>query len=366
MNMRSTFLKPLMLAFLCFLLIPVLLLAAYIGYTQHAGRTVDLAVLLPLAGGGFAAGYFGFVRVAKAFRRRFQTILSGMNEMLEGERRQLQSNIAITSADEFGKLGEAFNDLQAYIAEKYAGVERELQLAYAIQNNLLPTGVREIGGFRIAAACRQTIEVGGDLCDIVQLADGKVAVIVGDVAGKGMQAALIMSAAMALFRREVRKGGTAGEVLTGLNRMVFRALQGRSYVTAGLAILDTGKGVVEYAGAGHLSPYMLRGDALEEVEMPSLPLGIVGEAAYRNRHIELPPGSKLFMLTDGMIEAEAADGEMIGFERFEILLGELSPDWPIERQAEALMEWTATARGSGRTDDRTIVIIESRTPSPLL
>lgn len=349
-----------MLAFISCLLIPVLLLGVYIGTAQATGNTAGWSIMLLLAGGGMAAAFAMFFRIARTFRRRFYAIVTGMDTMLKGGRRSLQSKMSVTGTDELGQLGATFNELQDYVAQRYSGMEQELQLAYNAQQNLLPGSVREIAGFGIAAACRQTWEVGGDFYDIVQLGESRVAVFAGDVAGKGLQAALVMSAMMALFRREIRKGGSAGEVLSRLNRMMFKALQGQLFVTAGLAILNRDETAITYASAGHMPPYVLRGGTLEELEPSSLPLGIRSEVVYQNHRIDVPSGSRLVLFSDGMVESDAPDGKMIGFDRFKGLLLELNGTQTLARLAEALMEQTEQPRNNGRSDDRTVVLIERK------
>ncbi|MDF2650292.1 MAG: hypothetical protein K0Q73_6097 [Paenibacillus sp.] len=353
----STFLIPLMLAFLSLLLVPVGLLLIYVWILQVRENEMNPLYLFLFAGCGFIIGYLCFLQVAKAFRQRFRVMITGIRTMMDGDRKMLQSTMPISSTDEFGQLGLAFNDLQKYIAGQYAEVERELQLAFVVQQNLLPQNEHSIAGFHIAALCRQTKEVGGDFYDIVSLNEGKFAIIVGDVVGKGLQAALLMTVVMSLFRREIRVGGTAGDVLVRLNRQLFQALQGQLFITAGLAIFDRNESTLTYANAGHMPPYLLREGRLAEEIHPSLPLGIIAEATYQSHIIDYPQGTRFVMYTDGMVESQREDGEMIGFESFERYLLELSEGKLLE-QAEALMERISVSIDRRREDDRTVVIVE--------
>ncbi len=349
----STFLIPLLLAFLGLLLVPVGLLLTYIWILQVRGDEVNPIYLFIFAGFGFTIGYYCFLQVAKALRQRFREMIIGIRAMVEGDRKILKSTMPIKSSDEFGQLGLAFNDLQGYIAGQYAEVERELQLAFIVQMNLLPHDELSCAGFQIAALCRQSKEVGGDFYDVVQLTERRVAVIVGDVVGKGLQAALLMTAVMSLFRA----GGTAADVITRLNQQMFQALQGELFITMGLVIFDQDESMLMYAAAGHMPPYLLQEGQLVEMIHPTLPLGIIAEAVYQNQAIHFPQGSRFVMYTDGMIESQRKDGSMIGFESFEQYLLDLSGG-TLSQQVETIMERISETADRNREDDRTIVMVE--------
>jgi serine phosphatase RsbU (regulator of sigma subunit) len=354
----STFLKPLTIAFLSLLLLPVVSLLWFVAYEQAAGREPRLSILLTLAGAGFMLGVLGFLIIGLRFRRAFRTMISGISVMLEGNRELLRSKMPVRTSDEIGQLGHAFNELQTYITQKYVGLEQELALAYSVQHRLLPEGYREIGVFGIAAACKQTKEVGGDLYDIMDLGEGRMAVIVGDVTGKGMPAALLMTATLALFRREARSGASAADVLSALNRMIAPAVQKKLFITLGLAIFDESRNTVEYASAGHMPPYVVTKGELREVSVSSMPLGIFAEAKYRNQYIPFPGGSRLILYTDGIVEGHGEDGEMLGFEQFEPYLLQSFAAEGIEGQLDVLMNRFAQAGGGRYPDDRAAVIIE--------
>ncbi len=357
LTLTSTFLVPLMLIFLGLLLVPIGVLLGYVWILELRGGEMNLLYLFLIAGCGFTIGFLCFLLVARAFRGRFRAMITSIRSMMEGDRMMLQSKMPVVSADEFGQLSLAFNDLQAYIAGQYAGVEQELQMAFTVQQRLLPQGELSIASFDVASRCRQTNEVGGDFYDVIPLSESKFAVIVGDVAGKGLQAALIMSAVMSLFRRGIRAGETAGDVLTRVNRQLAQALQGQLFITAGLAIFDRDLSEIAYANAGHMPPYLLHDGRLEEALYPSLPLGISVETTYQTHAIACPKGSRLVIYTDGMVEGQRGDGEMIGFDGFEQYLLETG-NQTLSEQVEALIERCSGSVGRHRADDLTIVMVE--------
>jgi len=354
-----SFLTPLLLAFIALLLLPVALLIVYVWYVQVAEHNWKATTLLLVAVIGFFVGYIGFLQVAKAFRRRFQDMIGAITSLMKGDRQQLKGKITVSDSDEFGQLGMAFNDLQQFTSNKYANIEQELQLAFYVQQSLLPRDEYELSNFQIAAICRQTKDVGGDFYDIVKLGDHKFACLVGDVANKGMQAALLMSASMSLFRREMKLGGSAGEILTRLNRHLYQALQAKIFVTVGLAIYDLtiDKETVEYANAGHMPPYLLIDGELTDFIYPSMPLGVSRDSQYKSHKIQLPIGSRFIMYTDGMIESMRGDGTMVGFEGFEQYLLQLDSSSEPIQQVNHLMKQVVPKVFNKTEDDMTIVML---------
>jgi len=355
-----SFITPLLLAFIALLLLPVALLIVYVWYIQVAEHNWKATTLLLVAVIGFFVGYIGFLQVAKAFRRRFQDMIGAITSLMKGDRQQLKGKIEVSHSDEFGQLGMAFNDLQQFTSNKYANIEQELQLAYYVQQSLLPREEYELCHIQIAAICRQTKVVGGDFYDIVKLGDHKFACLVGDVANKGMQAALLMSATMSLFRREMNLGGSAGDILTRLNAHLYQALQAKIFVTVGLAIYDKSNGelMIQYANAGHMPPYLLVDGVLTDYIYPSMPLGVSPDSQYRSHSIEIPAGGRFIMYTDGMIESMNEQGTMVGFEGFEqYLLGLNSELEPIQ-QINQLMNSIVPKVANKAEDDMTIVMLK--------
>ncbi|MBO9606064.1 MAG: SpoIIE family protein phosphatase [Paenibacillaceae bacterium] len=355
-----TFVPSLLTAYLLLLALPVALLLVCLRVGNASGGAAFPTMLFIVAGvlGIVFFGLFG--GVARRFRRRFRRMIDGMNAMAAGDRAAVQGRMPIDAGDEFGRLSRAFNELQAYWIERNDAALRELQLSDRLQRRLLTAGRQRLNGFAVAAECRQTREVGGDLYDVVPLGDNRFAVLIGDVAGKGMQAALLMSAVMALFRREVRLGGSAADVLTRLNRLLYPALRGRTCVTAGLALYDGRAGEIAYAGAGHMPPYVWADGAWHEIAVASWPLGVMEDVSYRERAISLPAGAKLLLYTDGLIETTRADGTFLGFDGFAALLAELdAAQPPQELLPDLLARVDACGDGAtGEADDRTAVLLE--------
>jgi serine phosphatase RsbU (regulator of sigma subunit) len=196
---------------------------------------------------------------------------------------------------------------------------QELELARALQQRLLPPSELERPGFALAARNLAARGVAGDFYDYFESADGTLHFAVADVAGKGMAASLIMATVKALLPW-VAAGRPVDAALDELNRRLADLLGPREFVALALAAYQPATGRLELSNAGLPDPYLLRGSAPVEVRaveapLPRLPLGRLRHHAYRRLILELAPGDRLLMLTDGLPEAPMAVDEPLGYER---------------------------------------------------
>lgn len=355
----ASFIKPLTISFFSLILIAVLRPVFYVlRVTVGSPREpLDIWVMFALAGSALIFGLFLFLLLAWQLRTEIQELIRGLFSLLQGDRAWLYDRMPIMSQDEVGQLGLAFNRLQEHISREYREVEQEMQLAYQVQQRLLPPAAHLIGGCRITAVCLPVREVGGDLYDIVRLSEDRFAVLAGDVSGHGMPSALVMSAILVLFRAEVRRGGSAGELLNRLNQSMVDTLQGNMFVTLGLGIFDLRKGTLEYASAGHMAPYLLRGGQVTQIPCSSLPLGISKAETYRQVVIPILAADRFVLYTDGVVEAMDENGKMFGFPEFEHYLSLLNQAESARGQLDALVKNLPRNRGS-HDDDLTIILVE--------
>lgn len=280
----------------------------------------------------------------------------GIRSLLHGKRSRLHETVPVTSNDEIGQLASAFNELQTIVAAKYESLDKELALASEMQLQLLPVSRVHTGRWTVVSRFRPAREVGGDLFDIVPLGDSRLAVLIGDVSGKGMPAALLMSAALALFRAEIQAGGTPAEIVTRLNRSLSEMLRGDMYVTLGLAIFDASDLTVRYASAGHVAPYLIGAGGVTQIPVCSLPAGIDADEAFGESSFPFHPGDRLVLYTDGVVEANDRHGDMLGFDRFERVLQDMDP----VESAEAQLAWLngqLPEEGAPDEDDRTLLLV---------
>src|SRR6202158_4798823 len=200
--------------------------------------------------------------------------------------------------------------------------EKELQLARELQGRLLPPPEIAGEGYRVAARNLAARLVAGDFYDSFLLPDGAVGVAVGDVAGKGMAAALIMASVKAMLPL-IAAERSAADTLRELNRRLAAELAGREFVALAFARFEPAGGRIELANAGLPDPYLLaagKPPAPQVVPGPRLPLGVRREVEYRSLALRLGPGDRLLLLTDGFAEAPTARGQPLGYGALASLL----------------------------------------------
>ncbi|HTX75575.1 MAG TPA: PP2C family protein-serine/threonine phosphatase, partial [Terracidiphilus sp.] len=231
-----------------------------------------------------------------------------------------------------------------YIAEADArqrALEQEYHSAQELQQVLVPEAIPALTGCTVASVYRPAQEVGGDFFQVIPQEGGGVVVIIGDVSGHGLHAAMTVALIVGAIRSTVETTQEPAEILTALNRRLHGRLHG-GFATCLAARVDAG-GNCMIANAGHLPPF-LNG---KEVELePALPLGIAAEAEYRSAKLKLEAGSRLTLYTDGVLEARNAEGELFGFERVR--------EWSARRAEEIAAE----AQRFGQEDDITVLTLE--------
>ncbi|MGA9673553.1 MAG: SpoIIE family protein phosphatase [Terracidiphilus sp.] len=227
------------------------------------------------------------------------------------------------------------------MSRRQALLDSELAAAHEVQKLLVPEHRGNIPGFTIESVYEPAQQVGGDFFQIVPASEGGLVLVVGDVAGKGLPAAMLVSVIVGAICGLSEYTQDPAELLAGLNeRLVGRAGGGFSTALAAHVAAD---GRVTLANAGHLPPYL---DGKEVESNGALPLGVMGGVCYETTEFRIEPGSRLTFYSDGVIEAQKPNGELFGFERGR----ELSMQ-PAAAIAEA-------AKKFGQSDDITVVTIE--------
>ena len=203
-------------------------------------------------------------------------------------------------------------------------VEQELRVARSIQQASLPKEVPTLENWQITPYYQPAREVGGDFYDLFELEDGRVTVVMGDAAGKGIPAALVVSATSSVLRAVAQALGSSSpsEVLAQVNETLFARIPPNMFVTCFYAILDPKNGSMNYANAGHDLPYLWHGGDCEELRARGMPLGLMAGMSYEQKKIELDAGEGVLFYSDGLVEAHDATGEMFGFPRLRDLIAE--------------------------------------------
>ena len=240
---------------------------------------------------------------------------------------------------------------------RQAEIEQDLQIARDIQQGLLLEAVPRLPGWEISAVSLPARDLGGDLYDFLPLADGWHGIMIGDVSGKGLPAALRMAVARTVFRHEARRGQSPGPTLAAVNNGVLSEIP-QGMVTMLYVMLDTQNGGVRVANAGHNYPVVINGQ-VHEVELTGLPLGVLGDSDYDEQSTLLRHGDTVLLYTDGVVEATDRQGEIFGYERLAQVLRAADGLKPRALLATLLHELRAWG-GADQADDITMVILRRR------
>lgn len=219
--------------------------------------------------------------------------------------------------------------------------QMEIEQARQVQQVLIPETLPSVPGFALHSEYRPAQQVGGDFFQIIPLADGGVLAVIGDVSGKGMPAAMTVSLLVGTLRTLIDFTTSPGEILAAMNqRMIARTNGG---FTTCLVLRVEPDGRCRFANAGHLAPYV---DGQELAVEGGLPLGLSADAVYRESEYTLGVGKQFTLLTDGVVEARAANGELLGFARTAAMS---------TQTAESIAD---AAQSFGHQDDITVLTVK--------
>jgi sigma-B regulation protein RsbU (phosphoserine phosphatase) len=243
-------------------------------------------------------------------------------------------------------------------------IEDQLKTAREVQSGLLPATPPDLPGYDVAAVNLPTWAIGGDYYDYVPLGGGRLGVVVADVSGKGIPAALIMATFRAALRTEMRRQANLPAVAAELNRVVLESRDASRFVTAVCAVLDPPSGRLDYVNCGHNPPLLLRGHGGHEMLRRGGPaLGLLADEGFEAGSAVLDPGDCLFLYTDGVVEpADAKDAEF-GVERLEgAVRGAMGR--PAADALRAVIDATRAFSGREPYDDDFTLVVVRRDAAP--
>lgn len=236
-------------------------------------------------------------------------------------------------------------------------IEQDLRLARDIQQGLLLEAVPRLFGWEISAVSIPARDLGGDLYDFLPFANHTHGIMIGDVSGKGLPAALRMAVARTVFRHAARRDQSPGSTLIGTNQGVLSEIP-QGMVTMLYAKLDVRQGLLQIANAGHNYPVLING-RVSELELTGMPLGVDEDSEYTELSTVIHPGNTVVLYTDGVVEASGPSGEIYGYGRLEQTLrlhAQLKPRALLALLLHEIRAWS----GSEQADDITMVIIRRR------
>jgi serine phosphatase RsbU (regulator of sigma subunit)/ketosteroid isomerase-like protein len=228
-------------------------------------------------------------------------------------------------AEEWSEDNGAAEVAQAHLEQEMRErerVEQDLRVARRIQQASLPKEVPTLEGWQITPHYQPAREVGGDFYDFHVLPEGRLGFVVGDATGKGVPAALMMSTTCGMLRLAAQGSSSPGQMLRGVNEVLFPNIPSNMFVTCFYAILDPKSGHLIYANAGHDLPYLHRNGDAEELRARGMPLGLMPEMTYEEKETTLHTGEAALLYSDGLVEAHDPEGDMFGVPRLRALVAE--------------------------------------------
>jgi phosphoserine phosphatase RsbU/P len=239
-------------------------------------------------------------------------------------------------------------------------LQQDLSMAREIQRQLLPTGAREVPGLDLAASYCSARELGGDFYDFLPYGEGRLALTLGDVSGKGTAAALYGSLAIGILREHVVEHPCRpAEMLAMLNSRLHAARLDSRFIASVFSIYDAGTRRLTIANAGAPYPLLVRDGTVQPIRLAGIPLGLFADTQYEEATLDLQPGDAVLFASDGILEAENAEREEFGSERLAAVLSSTSVTNTASEIAESILDATDEFSGPGVTahDDRTLLVL---------
>jgi sigma-B regulation protein RsbU (phosphoserine phosphatase) len=240
-------------------------------------------------------------------------------------------------------------------------MERELELARELQQSILPQRFPTLPGFALAAYSRPARQVAGDFYDVIPLGNGHAGLLIADVSDKGMPAALYMARAHSLIHAEAKRSHSPKRVLLNVHRQLLEMTRVDMFVTVFYAVLDSNRGTLRYARAGHDPPLLVRsGDgACSPLAAKGMLLGNWSKVTLEEAEAQLRPGDSLVLYTDGITDSNAPDGEFFGLDRLcEVVSA--AGDVDAEELCHQILDQVARFQaGAAQHDDMALLVVKA-------
>jgi sigma-B regulation protein RsbU (phosphoserine phosphatase) len=338
----------------------------------HAGEYIgEMSFIMPGGRRTASVRARGEVVLLSLSRTQFDDLLERHPQLAYAMVSVLSQRLENTNVSTFRDLTEknrqlqqAFDELkdaQEQLIEKER-LERELQVAAEIQMSILPDVLPANENYDFGGRILPARQVGGDFYDVFDVGDGKLGVLIGDVADKGVPSAIFMARAHALIIAEADGATSPGDVLRKANKHITRLEKSTQFVTALYGVLDIKSGEFSYARAGHEPPLLLnsQGEVHRLPHKPGMALGLWENIALDEYSIFLPKDSLLVLFTDGMTDCRNPKGEPFGLERIKNTMSQLkntSAQSSCDQLFDTLMFYKS---GSKQDDDVTLVAVHAK------
>lgn len=284
--------------------------------------------------------------------------------------------IGLPARDQLSALGESFDNMTASVerllkeSQEKLRLESELNIAREVQSQLFPREVPEVEGIELFGVCQPASGVSGDYYDFLQLGDNRVGLVLGDVSGKGISAALLMVAIQSALHAQFYDGSSlargadavpisTSEVVSRLNLQLYESTPMEKYATFFYAVYDGKTRKLTYTNAGHLAPALFRRGSIQRLNEGGTVIGLFAPLEYRQAEVQLEPGDLLLAFTDGLTEPENTYGEEFGETRLlDAARRALSstPEGIVSEIYRSVSEWTGSP---DLQDDMTLIVAKT-------
>ncbi len=310
-----------------------------------------------------------------------RTITGSVHKLYEGTLQIAKGNFAwripVKGNDQLADLGRSFNNMSerieqlVVIAREKERMDSEVEIASEVQTQLFPRSAPEMRTIELVGICHPARMVSGDYYDYLRLPDGNLAVAIGDVAGKGISAALLMASIQSIVRTQLAAGMplaaamgnghaaarfSTSSLVAQLNRQLYASTAPEKYATFFFGAYDEQSRVLTYTNAGHLQPLLLRGSEVKPLDVTGTVVGAFPSIRYEEQSVEIRPEDLLIAYTDGITEPENAYGEEFGAERLAetaLRYQNSEPKEIVAKIMEAVRHWSTAPE---LPDDMTVVI----------
>jgi serine phosphatase RsbU (regulator of sigma subunit) len=310
-----------------------------------------------------AIALIGIRPLSKRLTRHLDALTEGVERLGSGE-----SDVQVEvpkGAEEIERLAKTFNRMARDLRSQQdrlltdERLHRELEISRRIQSELLPPRAARLPFAEVAGLSIPAREVGGDFFNYFALSETDMAVLVGDVSGKGVPAAILMASLQATLSARLPLERDLARLAETLDRQLASADARALYATLFIGVLSGTERSLRYVSAGHNTQILLRGPTgTEHLESTGRPLGLLPGGGYEERHLGLEPGNALLLFTDGLLDAENAGGQAFGMHRVETVAASRA-DAPVDLILSGLGEALAAHRGVTEAgDDATIVALK--------
>jgi len=313
------------------------------------------------------------LRLARSITHTVDKLSAATERVKKGD---FSYRIRATGRDQLSALGESFDSMTASVerllreSEEKLRLQSELEIAREVQTQLFPRSAPIVPGLALYGVCKAARTVSGDYYDFLKLGENRVCLVLGDVSGKGISAALLMAAIQSALRAQFYDGFadtgeshtlplSTADVVSRLNLQLYDSTPREKYATFFFAVYDAPTRTLTYTNAGHLPPVLLRGGKVERLKVGGTVVGLFSPLTYEQAEIQIQPGDLLLAFTDGITEPENTYGEEFGEERvLEVLhrASNASPQILVEEIYRSVSDWTGSPE---LQDDMTLVVAKA-------